>query len=753
MDPRIKMKIPRDLVKKHFGLSSKEKSEQVFVEQPVSDNESKTNGANASANGDKGEVDRLTSRVRELEERINALTQHPSAGSVNATGQLMSLSSNIKNMVNTHTAITKDVVSTHTAITKDVIHSFLEPVPLPKPRKHRRHRGTVYGSNSGMQIFGELNGQAPEDLIGDIMSAGVEDTASAEYLAREFGGFQPPEKFSDNKKTKKTLKGLATDVKNCGLFVRRLSRQSSTLGKEALEHLPLEFSRLDLEERKSLARLLSWDGLKEWGFDSFEVEKLSAVAVARSNEEPRNSLKESLTSMDFNESEKSITDFNKSERSIKDGDQFIHISQRGCPIVLVGWALLASPHSQLAMAKNVNDEELIKKAQSAIEKKKKKQDPRLDLIGEDDDNGTEKKDDTGATTDAWNGGYFFCDQFDICPKHFCCFLRKVEKEYMPRNVNPYHNNIHAADVIQSTHAIIQMGGADMQSEYLPIEIYSTLVAAALHDVKHPGVNNNYQINAQTELSLTYNDESVLENMHASRASHLLKFGEQIGGDSRERVRGIMGNFNDYQRRLVRSQIVKSILHTDMSRHFAEVATMINYVEAVEDDIDDEMEELQVKMEEKDPQNNDPPLTPPSLLSCIGREKNVKIREKLLGFILHLADISNPTKAHSVSLEWSDAAYDEFFLQGDKELAQELPISPLCDRKTTNRIESQIGFIAFVVKPAFLLLSRCVPKVKSIVNQLDENLKYWESEKAKAKEEREKREAEMSEQAGTENAPE
>ena len=38
-----------------------------------------------------------------------------------------------------------------------------------------------------------------------------------------------------------------------------------------------------------------------------------------------------------------------------------------------------------------------------------------------------------------------------------------------------------------------------------------LISCAGHDVAHPGNNNLFEINSQTELALTYNDKSVLEN--------------------------------------------------------------------------------------------------------------------------------------------------------------------------------------------------------------------------------------------------
>ena len=59
-----------------------------------------------------------------------------------------------------------------------------------------------------------------------------------------------------------------------------------------------------------------------------------------------------------------------------------------------------------------------------------------------------------AKDDAWNGGYLLPDEFGIDPRATFRFLRKVEVDYSPCDATPYHNNVHAANVLQSTHALI-----------------------------------------------------------------------------------------------------------------------------------------------------------------------------------------------------------------------------------------------------------------------------------------------------------
>ena len=62
---------------------------------------------------------------------------------------------------------------------------------------------------------------------------------------------------------------------------------------------------------------------------------------------------------------------------------------------------------------------------------------------------------------------------------------------------------------------------------------------------------------------------------------------------------------------------------------------------------------------------------------------------MLSFILHACDISHPVKDWNIHLEFCEYLFEEFFKQGDKERELGLPISPLCDRNTLHKPESQI----------------------------------------------------------------
>ena len=55
-----------------------------------------------------------------------------------------------------------------------------------------------------------------------------------------------------------------------------------------------------------------------------------------------------------------------------------------------------------------------------------------------------------------------------------------------------------------------------------LEVFATLIAAAVHDVDHPGKNNQFLIETGHELAILYNDNSVLENHHLAMAFRIMQ---------------------------------------------------------------------------------------------------------------------------------------------------------------------------------------------------------------------------------------
>lgn len=292
-------------------------------------------------------------------------------------------------------------------------------------------------------------------------------------------------------------------------------------------------------------------------------------------------------------------------------------------------------------------------------------------------------------------GYHFVNSLKIRERKLIDFLCAIEGKYHAEV--SYHNHVHAADVTQSLHVLLQMGAKEFTEEKL--ELFSLLIASVVHDVGHAGLNNSFHINSRSELAILYNDVSVLENMHVSTMFKLLL------GDSRERRLDIFENFDDEQTTQARDLITKAVLSTDMTKHFAKV----NAIKGMILGADDNLKTIKGNL-----------------------RKDISLRNEVLTFIIHLADISNPSKETPTAVIWTDKLLDEWFRQGDLEESMGLPFSPSCDRRSTDREKSQIGFINFIVMPSYELLGRMLPRVEAeIVPRLKENLKYWkEQEKIK-----------------------
>ena len=109
---------------------------------------------------------------------------------------------------------------------------------------------------------------------------------------------------------------------------------------------------------------------------------------------------------------------------------------------------------------------------------------------------------------------------------------------------------------------------------------------------------------------------------------------------------------------------------------------------------------------------------------------------LMQLAIKCADVSHPTRNVKLHLEWSNRICEEFFSQGDLERERGVKISPLCDRNIPKSTypQGQIGFINFVSKPVFLLLSQVCSSVreedKPWLTYMDYNVQYWEEEKKK-----------------------
>eukprot|EP00727_Mastigamoeba_balamuthi_P011432 m51a1_g6911 putative camp phosphodiesterase a (970) ;mRNA; r:118221-121781 len=235
--------------------------------------------------------------------------------------------------------------------------------------------------------------------------------------------------------------------------------------------------------------------------------------------------------------------------------------------------------------------------------------------------------------------------------------------------NPYHNNRHAADVMQCVNFLIH----ESEVEFTDIEVLSALIACMCHDYKHPGVNVTFLQQTLDPLVFKFNGVSVLESMHASEAFALLLQPEY----------NFVSHFSKEMTLEFHRNVVSLILSTDMSKHIEQLG-QINARFAA------------------------------GIISLV-----------MMQMLMKFADISNPARPWSLCKVWCNCVTEEFFQQGDREKKLGLPVSPFMDRATTDKPKLQAAFIQYFVAPVFELVAQVVPTAQDTIGKhLRENAKEW-----------------------------
>ncbi|XP_015235811.1 PREDICTED: cAMP-specific 3',5'-cyclic phosphodiesterase 4C isoform X5 [Cyprinodon variegatus] len=274
--------------------------------------------------------------------------------------------------------------------------------------------------------------------------------------------------------------------------------------------------------------------------------------------------------------------------------------------------------------------------------------------------------------------------FKVPNDTFLTFMMTLEDHYHADVA--YHNNIHAADVVQSTHVLLSTPA--LEAVFTDLEIMAALFASAIHDVDHPGVTNQFLINTSSELALMYNDSSVLENHHLAVGFKLLQ----------EENCDIFQNLSKKQKDSLRKMVIDMVLATDMSKHMNFLADMKTMVETKK-------------------------VTSLGVLLL----DNYSDRIQVLQNMVHCADLSNPTKPLELYRKWTDRIMVEFFTQGDRERDKGMEISPMCDKHNASIEKSQVGFIDYIVHPLWETWADLVhPDAQDILDTLEDNREWYQS---------------------------
>lgn len=284
------------------------------------------------------------------------------------------------------------------------------------------------------------------------------------------------------------------------------------------------------------------------------------------------------------------------------------------------------------------------------------------------------------------------------------FLQDVQKQY---HRIPYHNSIHAADVLSSCTYFLREDRRVSRAPLGNVSRLATFVAAVIHDVGHFGRTNRFHVASHDPVAVLYNDQSPLENMHCTigfsilRQPHSSLF--KIPSSTEDECSGLP----DADFTLLRRIVIESVLATDMAKHFETLSRFkaaINYTE-------------------------NPNETAKTLEAPIYAESVADRSARVVSMFLKAADIGHAGKPLEITRRMTIRIHMEFFAQGEEERELGLPISPLCDRNEVNVAGSQVGFLHHLVIPLYKAVHFFVTSdefLNDCLNRLEANLSHWQS---------------------------
>jgi hypothetical protein len=251
------------------------------------------------------------------------------------------------------------------------------------------------------------------------------------------------------------------------------------------------------------------------------------------------------------------------------------------------------------------------------------------------------------------------------------FIWEVSRHYHP---NPYHNFQHAVD---TTNVMAWLVSLPRLRQILPdLYVFVLLLSALVHDLDHPGTDNQWEIKTQSQRARRYQNVAVLEHHSLDQTLELLKrpafdLFAGLPTEVREEALGLLA---------------LTVLATDFSMHQAF------------------LEELGAFLDNhRRTDGNDP-----AFLSLLART------------LIKTADISNTTKQFDQARLWGRRVMREYWAQGEKEKRRNLPLGPLNDRGKVEFHGAQGWFIENQVAPLFRLLARIEEDVQEALDSLIAN---------------------------------
>jgi len=276
----------------------------------------------------------------------------------------------------------------------------------------------------------------------------------------------------------------------------------------------------------------------------------------------------------------------------------------------------------------------------------------------------------------------FLQEFGIPRQTLRRFLYQVKEKYNP---NPYHNFSHCFDVFQAS--VFLLNHVDLAKKLSKLDRMCLMIAAIAHDLDHPGTNNAFQVMVSSELALLYNDKSPLENHHASLAFHIMK----------DPHCNLLQGLTEEQRKRARKLIIMVVLATDMADHGAHLKSFCSTFPVAD----------------KAP--------------CDDFTFPANGEDELLKTLLKMSDISNVTRPFRVADKWAALVQEEFFYQGDTEVALGHSPAAMFDRRKADGPASNgtLGFVNFLAEPFFRDCTARLTGSEQMFENLSSNKSRWE----------------------------
>ncbi len=263
--------------------------------------------------------------------------------------------------------------------------------------------------------------------------------------------------------------------------------------------------------------------------------------------------------------------------------------------------------------------------------------------------------------------------FGVTREQFEVFVQDLCDEYA---FNPFHSFVHAVDVTAGAFvAVRQLGG---ESRLRPASQWALLLAAAGHDVAHPGTTNAHQKAVGTALYREFGGGATLERMHTKRALQLIDrhdlLGSMCAGDATA----------------VRELIEFAILGTDIAAHQS---------------IQSEFQETTARVADSDG-------------SWPAGSCSSEAEAQLARMLLKCSDLGCCARNFTISRHWGDS------LARECERQAQLPGGSDGGMNRHTIAKCQTGFFKFICVPMFDAMALALPRWAVVAKNVRKNGELW-----------------------------